>query len=97
MGVQALCVGRVSRQEEAEDGACVTGALERHGQEIAVFLGQFGRDRLLFFFLTALGLHCSACLVGSLWTKLPCSVWDPRSPTRDHTCDPCIGRQILNH
>ena len=50
MGVQALCVGRVSRQEEAEDGACVTGALERHGQEIAVFLGQFGRDRLLFFF-----------------------------------------------
>ena len=60
MGVQALCVGRVSRQEEAEDGACVTGALERHGQEIAVFLGQFGRDRLLFFFFDCAGssLQC---------------------------------------
>ena len=50
MGVQALCVGRMSRQEEVEDGARVTGAVERHGQEIAVFLGQFGGDHLLFFF-----------------------------------------------
>ena len=24
-------------------------------------------------------------------------VWDPSSLTRDQTCVPCIGRQILNH
>ena len=24
-------------------------------------------------------------------------IWDLSSPTRDQTCIPCIGRQILNH
>ena len=28
---------------------------------------------------------------------MPCGMWDLRSLTRDRTCVPCIGRQILNH
>ena len=28
---------------------------------------------------------------------LPRGTWDPSSLTRDRTCVPCIGRQILNH
>ena len=27
----------------------------------------------------------------------PQGMWDLSSPTRDQTCVPCIGRQILNH
>ena len=33
----------------------------------------------------------------SAQAQLLCSMWDPSSPTRDRTCIPCIGRQILNH
>ena len=28
---------------------------------------------------------------------LPQSMWDLSSPTRDQTCIPCIGRQLLDH
>ena len=31
------------------------------------------------------------------WALLPCSMCDLSSPTRDQTCIPCIGRQILRH
>ena len=47
-----------------------------------------------FFFLAALGLLCGG------WGHLPsCSshIGDLRSPTRDLTCVPYIGRWILNH
>ena len=36
----------------------------------------------------------SGCGAWSYWLH---STWDPRSPSRDQTCIPCIGRQILNH
>ena len=28
---------------------------------------------------------------------MPCSMWDLTSPTKDQTCIPCIGRQVLNN
>ena len=33
----------------------------------------------------------------SAWAYLSHSTWDLTSLTRDRTCFPCIGRQILNH
>ena len=32
-----------------------------------------------------------------LYILLPCGMWDLSSQTRDQTCVPRIGRQILNH
>ena len=39
------------------------------------------------------------CGLGSCCTKaqLLLGMWHLSSPTRDQTCVPCIGRQILNH
>ena len=58
-----------------------------------------------FFFFGCTGFCCSKLslvLVGFLLTcdtraSLRHSMWDLSSPTRDWTCVPCIGRQILNH
>ena len=40
-----------------------------------------------------------ACRLSSCGTQaqLPCGMWDLSSPTRDRTCVPCLGRQILYH
>ena len=52
-----------------------------------------------FFILAVLGFRygTQAFLVVCLWAQLPHGMWDLCLPTRDRTCIPCIGRQILNH
>ena len=44
-----------------------------------------------FIYLAALCLSCDT------WAQLPHSTWDLSSLTRDQSCVPCIGMQILNH
>ena len=42
----------------------------------------------LFFYLAEQTLHS--------WVQLPHGMWDLSSLTREPTCEPCIGRKILN-
>ena len=57
-----------------------------------------------FFILAVFGLRCSthASLVSArapcaVQARLPCTMWDLSSLTRDCTLVPCIGRRFLNH
>ena len=54
----------------------------------------------LFIYLAVLGLSYDVWGLLSIcgaWAYLPYGMWDLSSLTRDGTCVPCIGRQILNH
>ena len=50
---------------------------------------------ILGVFLAAPRVSCGAGPVVAT-CELPQGMWDPSSPSRDQTCIPCIGRQILN-
>ena len=50
---------------------------------------------ILGLFLAASSLRCGTGSVVAT-CGLPQGMWDPRSPTREQTCIPRIGRQILN-
>ena len=63
---------------------------------------------IFFFFLAALGLHCSLQLAGissfstqavlqQMGLVAPWLVGYLSSLTRDRTHVPCVGRQIFNH
>ena len=63
------------------------------------------RTTVDFIYLTSEFLFVSAAsaLCCGAWAQLltpgaylPDSMWDLTSPTRDQTCVPCVGRQILN-
>ena len=64
---------------------------------------QYNQEELLytlaFFFFDCPGssLWCLGLSSYDAQASLPHGMWDLSSPTRDQTCVPCIGRQILNH
>ena len=49
-----------------------------------------------FLFLAALCLSWHMDVPCGVWAWLPQDVWDLSFLTRDQTCVPCIGRQVLN-
>ena len=47
--------------------------------------------------LSSCGTQTSLAAVRRLSRRAACGLWHLSSLTRDRTCVPCIGRQILNH
>ena len=76
------------------------------GKIKALFLNSSSFLFQVCIYLAVSGLSCSTWTL-QLWhaslssygtrAQLFCGPWDPNSPVRDRTCDPCIARQIHNH
>ena len=79
---------------------CIAGFLLQNSvdtKRLIAFKHVFKEFWIFFFWL--FWVFAVVCWLSScdVWAYLPRDMWDLSSLTRDWTCTPCIGTQLLNH